>query len=74
MPKFFLHSIVRDYVRLAKGFPALALMSEDDLAQDFAPFAKALEAALDPIVADFRRQLVSTLCSAVVNLRSRQYC
>lgn len=51
-------NFVRDYVSLAKGFPALALMSEDDLVRDFAPFAVALEAALDPIVASFRRQLV----------------
>lgn len=43
---------------LAKGFPALALMSEGDLAQEFGPFATALEGALDPIVADFRRQMV----------------
>ncbi|CAM9184861.1 unnamed protein product [Ectocarpus fasciculatus] len=47
----------RDYLALAKGFPALALMSESDLAEDFEPFAAALEAALDPIVADFRRQM-----------------
>ncbi|CBJ26038.1 conserved unknown protein [Ectocarpus siliculosus] len=47
----------RDYVALAKGFPALALMSESDLLEDFEPFAAALEAALDPIVADFRRQM-----------------
>ena len=46
---------------LAKGFPALALMSESDLSEDFGPFAAALEAALDPIVADFRRQMVSAL-------------
>lgn len=44
---------------LAKGFPALALMSESDLSEDFGPFAAALEGALDPIVADFRRQMVS---------------
>lgn len=49
----------RDYVALAKGFPALALMSERDLSEDFGPFAAALEGALDPIVADFRRQMVS---------------
>lgn len=48
----------RDYVALAKGFPALALMSEVDLAEDFGPFAAALEGALDPIVVDFRRQMV----------------
>lgn len=50
---------------LAKGFPALALMSEDDLAQDLAPFAAALESALDPITTNFRRQMVSArrLCS-----------
>ncbi|CAM9247077.1 unnamed protein product [Pylaiella littoralis] len=47
----------RDYVALAKGFPALALMSESDLSEDFGPFAAALEGALDPIVADFRRQM-----------------
>eukprot|EP00752_Nemacystus_decipiens_P006520 g5871.t1 len=47
----------RDYVALAKGFPALALMSEGDLSEDFGPFAAALERALDPIVADFRRQM-----------------
>ena len=46
---------------LAKGFPALALMSESDLSEDFGPFAAALEGALDPIVADFRRQMVSAL-------------
>lgn len=46
---------------LAKGFPALALMSESDLSEDFGPFAVALEGALDPIVADFRRQMVSAL-------------
>lgn len=51
-------AIQRDYLALAKGFPALALMSESDLAEDFEPFAAALEAALDPIVADFRRQMV----------------
>ena len=48
----------RDYVSLAKGFPALALMSEGDLARDFTPFAEALEGALDPIVTDFRLQMV----------------
>lgn len=48
----------RDYVALAKGFPALALMSEEDLTGNFEPFAAALEGALDPIVADFRRQMV----------------
>lgn len=38
-------------------------MSESDLSEDFGPFAEALEAALDPIVADFRRQMVSQRCS-----------
>lgn len=51
----------RDYVALAKGFPALALMSESDLEDDFGPFAAALKGALDPIVADFRRQMVRAL-------------
>lgn len=46
---------------LAKGFPALALMSEGDLAKDFKPFAEALKGALDPVVADFRRQMVRTM-------------
>lgn len=46
---------------LAKGFPALALMSERDLSEDFGPFAAALEGALDPIVADFRQQMVRAL-------------
>lgn len=48
----------RDYIALAKGFPALALMSEGDLSDDFGPFASALEGALDPIVTDFRLQMV----------------
>ena len=48
----------RDYVALAKGFPALALMSEGDLSEDFGPFASALQGALDPIVTDFRQQMV----------------
>lgn len=52
--------LTRDYVALAKGFPALALISEGDLERDFAPFAEALGAALDPIVTDFRRQMVIT--------------
>lgn len=50
----------RDYIALAKGFPALALMSEGDLSEDFGPFASALEGALDPIVTDFRQQMVRT--------------
>lgn len=33
-------------------------MSEGDLSDDFGPFASALEGALDPIVTDFRRQMV----------------
>lgn len=49
---------VRDYINLAKGFPALALMSEEDLVDDFGPFAAALKNALDPIVTEFRLQLV----------------
>lgn len=57
------HDDGRDYLRLAEGFPALALMGQGDLAQDFEPFAVALESALDPIVTDFRLQLVS-VCSA----------
>lgn len=54
----------RDYVALAKGFPALALMSEGDLSEDFGPFASALEGALDPIVTDFRQQMVRTCVKA----------
>jgi len=36
-------------------------MSESDLEDDFGPFADALKGALDPIVADFRRQMVRAL-------------
>lgn len=50
---------------LAKGFPALALMSEGDLAQDFGSFATALEGALDPIVGDFRQQMVRAYYTGV---------
>lgn len=56
----------RDYIALAKGFPALALMSEGDLAEDFSPFAEALRNALDPIVADFRKQMVRALSKGIV--------
>lgn len=59
---------------LAKGFPALALMSEGDLAQDFGPFATALEGALDPIVADFRRQMVRAWCAGIIRVCGRVLC
>lgn len=58
---------------LAKGFPALALMSESDLEEDFGPFAAALKGALDPIVADFRRQMVSAFIGDL-NMGRFAYC